>query len=883
MTDPSSAVSRLSAALAGRYRIERELGAGGMATVYLAQDLKHDRKVALKVLRPELSAILGAGRFLTEIKTTANLQHPHILSLFDSGEADGLVFYVMPYVEGESLRDRLTREHQLPIDDALRIAREVGDALQYAHAHGIIHRDIKPENVLLQGGHALVADFGIALAAARTGGTRMTETGLSLGTPTYMSPEQAMGERTLDARSDVYALGCVLYEMLTGDAPFTGSTAQAIVAKVLTEKPAPIIPRRERVPPHVEDAVLTALEKLPADRFATAAEFVVALRTDAAGSVATTRIRREPRRGARPVIRSPLVMGGVAIAALAAAGGWLLGRGTGTPTAPAPSRLAIVEPGTGLAFNGVARTIDISADGQLIVYAASHPLGSRLQTRRLDGTTSQVIPNSNDAAHLRLSPDGRFLYSSLGGATMQRLALSGGAWIPVPGLEATSFLSFAEDGVLWWGSLLAYGTHRRGPDGRDSLVFPRTTITQVLPDGRHAIGVGVTTGANSGDAQWMDLRTGEVRSLFEFPVVEVRYTMGYLVYVRPDGVLVAVPFDARAGLVTGAHAEIAADVSVSGVGLAQFAVADNGTIAFIPGFNSDLVRVNRSGDVHVLLDERRRYHSPRISPDGRQVAFDDVSPEGRDVWLHTVGTRGLTRATFQRDGHDPVWTLDGRGLYYLAGSGGRLDIFRTLLGTTSPPRAESTGVELSYTGTPLHSGAGFLTTVPATVGRGLDIVRIAPKGAAIDTVLATAGDESFVVPSPDGRWFAYISDHSGRPELYLRALGGSDVQLQVSLDGASEPVWSRDGREIFYRRATTTGAELVAATLQLDAEPRVVARTRLFDVSGFDTAAPHANYDVSPDGRWFVFARRSGSDYIVVLQNVPELARRIARDAGASQ
>jgi Tol biopolymer transport system component len=321
---------------------------------------------------------------------------------------------------------------------------------------------------------------------------------------------------------------------------------------------------------------------------------------------------------------------------------------------------------------------------------------------------------------------------------------------------------------------------------------------------------------------------------------------------------------------------------VSGVGLAQYGVADNGTIAFIPGFNNDLVRVNRSGDTRVLLDERRRYHSPRISPDGRRIAFDDVSPEGRDVWLYTEGTRVLTRATFQRDGHDVVWTLDGRGLYYLAGSHGRLDIFRTLLGTTAPPRAESTGVELSYTGTPLRGGAGFLTTVPGT-GRGLDIVRLAPRGAAVDTVLATTNDESYVVPSPDGRWFAYISDHSGRPELYLRALGSSDVQLQVSLDGASEPVWSRDGREIYYRRATPTGAELVAAALQLGAEPAVLKRTRLFDISDFDTATPHANYDVSPDGSWFVFARRSASDHIVVLQNVPELARRAARDVGAMQ
>ncbi|MDE3151879.1 MAG: serine/threonine protein kinase, partial [Gemmatimonadota bacterium] len=267
----------LALALEGRYRIERELGAGGMATVYLAQDLKHDRKVALKVLRPELAAVIGAERFLSEIKTTANLQHPHILPLFDSGEAGGLLFYVMPYVEGETVRDRLTREKQLPISDALRIATEVASALDYAHRRGVIHRDIKPENILLHDGSALVADFGIALAVSSAGGTRMTETGMSLGTPHYMSPEQAMGEREITARSDVYALACVLYEMLTGDPPFTGSTAQAIVARVLTEAPRGMKAQRHTIPPHVEAAVTRALEKLPADRFSSAAEFADAL------------------------------------------------------------------------------------------------------------------------------------------------------------------------------------------------------------------------------------------------------------------------------------------------------------------------------------------------------------------------------------------------------------------------------------------------------------------------------------------------------------------------------------------------------------------------------------------------------------------------------
>ena len=293
-------VDRLTTALADRYRVDRELGAGGMATVYLAHDLKHDRDVAIKVLHPDLGAALGE-RFLSEIRTTARLQHPHILPLLDSGDADGLLYYVMPLVTGETLRARLERERQLPIADAVRIAREVASALDYAHRQNVIHRDIKPENILLHDGSALVADFGIALAVQSAGGQRMTQTGLSLGTPQYMSPEQAMGERTIDARSDIYALGAVTYEMLAGDAPFLGSNVQAIVAKILSEKPTPLHTLRETVPEPVEVAVLTALAKLPADRFVSAAEFASAL--GASPNVATS-LGLPPRGGAVPRLAS---------------------------------------------------------------------------------------------------------------------------------------------------------------------------------------------------------------------------------------------------------------------------------------------------------------------------------------------------------------------------------------------------------------------------------------------------------------------------------------------------------------------------------------------------------------------------------------------------
>jgi len=278
MSDP---VTRLSAALSDRYRIERELGEGGMATVYLAEDLKHDRQVAIKVLKPELAAVIGGDRFVAEIKTTAALQHPHILPLFDSGEAAGFLYYVMPYVEGESLRARLDRERQLPVDEAVRIAAAVASALDYAHERGVVHRDIKPANILLHAGQPVVADFGIALAISAAGGGRLTETGMSVGTPHYMSPEQASAGQEVDARSDVYSLACVLYETLAGEPPHGGASARAVLVRILTEEPRDVSEARPSVPVHVRDALRKAMEKLPADRFTSAAAFGAALENPA--------------------------------------------------------------------------------------------------------------------------------------------------------------------------------------------------------------------------------------------------------------------------------------------------------------------------------------------------------------------------------------------------------------------------------------------------------------------------------------------------------------------------------------------------------------------------------------------------------------------------
>ena len=342
---PTDLAVRLQAALTDRYRIERELGRGGMATVYLAHDLRHDRPVALKVFRPELAAALGQ-RFLLEIRVAAKLSHPHILTVHDSGETAGLLWYTMPVVDGESLRHRIRREGPLPVEEAVRLARTVAKALDFAHAHGIVHRDIKPENILLFGNEPMVADFGIALAVDAIGQDRLTQTGLSLGTPAYMSPEQACAEPRLDGRTDIYSLGCVLYEMLAGEPPYTGPTPQAVVARRLTEPPPPLRTVRD-LPEALEQAIYRALARSPADRFATARDFGRAI-TEAVTSAPGTPLSRP----AAPALRrrSPKALAGALLLALVLGLAWIASRRSSTGVPPAQTQLAVLPfsvPGAG--------------------------------------------------------------------------------------------------------------------------------------------------------------------------------------------------------------------------------------------------------------------------------------------------------------------------------------------------------------------------------------------------------------------------------------------------------------------------------------------------------------------------------------------------------
>jgi Tol biopolymer transport system component len=787
MSDPPS---RLAAALADRYRIERELGAGGMATVYLAQDLRHDRQVAIKVLRPELAAVIGAERFLSEIRTTANLQHPHILPLFDSGEAvvgrksqvagdapttydlrpETFLFYAMPFVEGESLRDRLHREKQLPVADAVRIACEVASALDYAHRHGVIHRDIKPENILLHDGSALVADFGIALAASKAGGTRITETGMSIGTPAYMSPEQAMGEREITARSDIYALGAVTYEMLLGEPPFSGPTAQAIVAKVLTEDPRPMAPRRRSIPPEVEETVLTALEKLPADRFGSAHEFAEGLSGERAGRRTSGRARPPAEGTASWRRRIPLVLGVGALVVAAYALGARRARPADLPMSFGSAIKVTWDP-------ALEVLPAISPDGKTVAYASGSPERMRVFVRPVAG--GRGIPLTDDTtqvqSHPRWSPDGsRVLFLERGGVVS--VAATGGVETPeVPPARTGPVISAA------WA-----------PDGRRIA---------------YVVGDSVFLRESRGDSH------GFAR-LFE----------AYGCNWSPDGEYVT--------------------------------CASGNAISLTPGIlfgnlsPSRVVTVRvRDGRVVPLTDSLSLNLSPVWSPDGRRVYYVSNRFGPRDVFAQEVsgGTpRGpALRLTTGLDAHTISLSADGRRLAY-ADLALESNAWSVAI-PAHPPGSIAGATQLTHGSQYIEqvnlSEDGRWLYYDSDLTGNMDLYRIAVPGGTPERLTTDSSDDFFPVPSPDGREVAFHSWRGGSRDIWVVPLDGGPVQ-RVTSSPAQEAMaaWAPDGNRLAYSIFTGEGGIWTARRVN-GAWQKPAERTGF----GF---FPHW----SPDGRDLVFS-----------------------------
>ncbi|HEX9309397.1 MAG TPA: protein kinase [Gemmatimonadaceae bacterium] len=877
--------SQINSALAGKYRIEREIGQGGMATVYLARDLRHDREVALKVLNPELAAVLGKERFLAEIRVTARLQHPHLLPLFDSGAADGRLFYVMPYVQGESLRTHLNNQRQLPIIEAVRIAVGVGSALDYAHRHGIIHRDLKPENILLHEGEPLIADFGIALALSAAAPARITQTGVFLGTPQYMSPEQASGDRAIDGRTDIYSLGAVLYEMVAGEPPHTGGSAQAVIAKVVTDKPRPLRTLRNTVPNHVEAAVDCALAKVPADRFDTAQDFVDALRgtrsvavQDSSSAYPAARGNERPHRWfGKPAGVTALVVVGIALGAL------VMKLLAPAPAPNRPTRFLLTQNDSARFRNPPTLSMALARDGSRIVYVGGDATRVQLFVHELDELDAKPIRGLDPGEIPELpvlSPDGRNVLFRAG-THLKRVPVDGGT--PVTVADAGTSYSWGDNGVI-----LLYappgGLYQTSEGGGTLRLVTRASRKEnittfgypyLLPGSEAALvtlfrgGLDVTS-ARLGVVRLSD---GEITDL-QTPGTNPRYAAGYIFFARPNGSVFAAPFDLRRLRVTGPATPVQDNVVMKIGGGGEFGVSDNGTLVYRSGVTvKKLVSVDLRGNETQLLPDLRDYQAPRFSPDGTRLAVGIFGTErGAETWIYDKQSGALTRLT-QNGGDRAEWSPDGRNILSVH-RGDEAEAFVTQRwdGSDTPRDfLRVPGHQLMELSLPA-SGHGYLA---ARVGAPLRDIWIAPADSpqALRPFIATPAEEMMPSVSSDGKWLAYVSNESGRSEVYVRPMPGPGRQLQISTDGGLEPIWSPNRRELFYRGS---GKIILARIANLETSA-TVTRQQLFDDVYFG-APVHAMYGVSPDGSRLVFAKASGGETktVVVLNWLDEVRRKVA-------
>jgi serine/threonine-protein kinase len=771
-------MERLRASLADRYRIERELGAGGMATVYLALDLKHQRRVAVKVLRPELAAAVGPERFLREIETTANLRHPHILPLYDSGEIRGVgvelsstptLFYVMPYVEGESLRDRLNREKQLPVEDAVRIAREVADALGYAHGRQIVHRDIKPENILLESGHAVVADFGIARAISAAGGDRLTETGLAVGTAQYMSPEQAAGEKDLDGRSDLYALGCVLYEMLAGQAPFTGPTAESVVRQHLLATPPPITQLRPAVPAEIAGVIQRALAKSRADRFNTAGQFADALGRDSSGA---TRSGEIPPAGAS---RRRYGVWGAAlgIVAILATGLLLLTRRAPGPLPLGRRTQVTLDPGLEL-------DPALSPDGKFVAYSGPH---GELLVRQVEGGVPipVVREGEGEGRWPAWMPDG------------QRLV-----FVSPRGVEIVPALG-GEPRLLVAGTGLARGV-TVAPDGR-SFAFVRhdSIYAKPLGGGEERL---LTAGAElhslawSPGGRWIAFVSGNVQYVSTMDLGNIAPSSIHL--VAASGGLPIRISDQQSLNVSPAWASDRLLLYVSnregGRDVYQVRLTGSGSPAGAP----------------LRLTTGLNPHGIAVSLDGRRLAYSAFT-EASNVWSIPVpgsGAVSVSQAQPVTVGNQTIENVgvstDGRWIAFSSDRSGTFQLYRQRVGDEgAQPRQVTADTADSFWAA--WSPDDHQIAFHRFQGERRKVLVIAAEGGVPVQITDGSEDERSPEWSPDGRRLLLLANWATRPALHITSVSSDghwsaprELPVVIGSDTltAGLAAWSPDGRSL---------------------------------------------------------------------------------------
>ncbi len=869
-------VASLNAALAGRYVVEREIGAGGMATVYLARDLRHQRPVALKVLDRDLGAALGAERFLSEIRVTANLQHPNLLPLFDSGDVtsgDGSVclFYVMPFVEGETLRRRLIREKLLPVDEAIRIATTIAGALDYAHRHGVVHRDLKPENILFHDGQALVADFGIALAVSNAAGPRMTQTGLSLGTPQYMAPEQAMGDRSIDARADIYALGTITYEMLTGEPPFTGPTAQAVAAKVITERASAVMLSRASVPAHVDEAIARALEKLPADRFQSAADFAKAI------SATTTGERRTSRAS---WVRDWRSIAALTVAAAACAALAVAVQGRSSVGAIPVITSSLVFPAA--EAPSVDRHFAVSPDGSRLAYVTATAVdGARLWIRSFADGAEHPITGSEGALDPFWSPDGASIGFFANGH-LHTVPASGGVPATLgPPTPMPTGGAWNRDGIIVFNP--SFGSLFKIPATGGAATLAVGSIPNVaerrpvfLPDQRHVLFWDWIAGQGK---VWLgDIVAGTSEPLRD-AVFEPAYDKSGLVLfsraASQDGVapLFVQPFDLARHEATGKPVMISALFERSN-NWGAFSFADN-VLVFA---NLDTVGMRdhnqftwwgRSDRKYASIAGEPNLWSARPSHDGRHVAFG-----GFGLWITDVARNMSVRVpTKLVVAFYPVWSPGDSVLAYSNGeeirmmsvNGGSAE--RVI--SVKPAGAGIAPADWSPDGQTL-----LFLQLPSDAVPSFELWGYSISAHSTRRMLDAPGSVFDARFSPDGRWIAYESDQSGSNEIYLARYPQSGAAIRVSSAGGGTPRWRADGRELYF---IARDGRIMVASIQLATVPTIGPPAVLIA----EPVAPEpfigSVFEPMPDGNRFLLRRQSFTP--PVLQMITGWHGLIQRDA----
>ncbi|MFC1575439.1 protein kinase [Gemmatimonadota bacterium] len=865
MASDHDVVERLNAALTDRYQIESEIGSGGMATVYLAQDLRHNRKVAVKVLKPELAAVVGTERFLAEIQTTANLSHPHILPLHDSGEADGFLFYVMPFVEGESLRNRLDRDGQLPVEEAVLIASHVADALESAHRNGVIHRDIKPGNILFQEGQAVVSDFGIALAVSAAGEGRLTETGLSLGTPYYMSPEQAAGDQTPTPASDVYSLGSVLYEMLTGEPPHTGASAQAILGKILLADVTRPTKLRRTIPGNVEGAVLKALERLPADRFESVAELSAALKDKAFRHGAEATVVAGPWKGLAFAFGVLAFLGIVGI---------MTGVLVVKPEPPPVLRQQIYSPGDGVDPSW-SRWVALAPDGSSMVYRDTVGLesGHQLLVKERGSEEGRILSGTENARDVVYSPDGQHILYVIGTDLFRRPVHGAGRVRLLEGMAGSYVaLSWLDDGTILAEqepATLVRISEGGGAEPDTVFVFDPTRLVRArsLPGNRGALVITCeVSGCGTGSALGIvDLQADTAWTEME-DVLDAWYApTGHVVWVRGDGGVFASPFDLSGLEISGTAVPLFDGVRTTNTS-ASMELGDDGTILFVQGglvdvASGEVVWVDRVGRVEPVDEEwgNGDFGALALSPSGNRLAIQ-IADDGRsNIWVKELPAGPLTPVTTGEEfSLRPSWAPNEETIAYVVNQAGGYAI------RSVPSDGSSAGVfedvldleDIVPQAVFTPDGGGLLFRVGSSGGTADLGFMALETGEINDTLLATDFVELGMAPSPDGNWLAYVSDLSGSREVYVRRFPDMSGFRQVSRDGGTEPVWSGTAEELFFRGGD---GWMIGARVSAGADFSVADRVRLFDAKPFRTASNARGYDYSPAEDRFIMVSEAGA------------------------